>query len=216
MEPRPRAYPRSSDDLEWPVAGSVVLPIAVVPQLDFADLFESRRSVRRLTRPPLARVASAIAFATRSRFVRDTESAPRYRRLSPSAGALHPFRVVMSTSAGAFRSWLIDADAQMLHRLDVKSALSATLSREQIRELAPEALGFAITLIGNEGLLKAHYSEHESLFWRDAGALMQTLLLSFEAFGLHSCMLGVSGAELVKALGLKAPARAGGIIVVGC
>lgn len=44
------------------------------------------------------------------------------------------------------------------------------------------------------------YADSETLVWRDAGAMLQTLALVAELFGLGFCPLGILGSEVVSAL----------------
>lgn len=216
MEPRPRTKPIPHEPLIWPVTRTIAMSMTSIPEIDFVDVLNRRRSQRRLRPAPLRAIAGAIAFATRSRFVRTVGAgAPRYRRPAPSAGALHPLSVLIVPARGRPRALLCNPDADLLVDLELIKPKEISALHALRYGMVPEANGDLVILVGDKRLVEAHYDDGATLFWRDAGALAQTLLLTFEACDLGACLLGVSGAQAIDALGLARSAKAAGVIVVG-
>lgn len=214
MEPRPRSSPDEHVPIAWPAVRSIQAPHR--PPLDesFSDILTRRRSIRQLVPCPLSQLTAAIGFATRSRFAREARP-PRYRRPSPSAGGLHPLHAIICTARGKPRAFLCDPDANRLTQLNVAEPELIKSLRDAHKTMLPDAAGHCVVLVGDAGLIDAHYENGEALFWREAGSLAQTLLLTFEAYGLAACLLGISGAELVPALAMKGQIVAAGAMVVG-
>ena len=213
--PRPLGSPLPPRPLaEFPVShvykcGALVLPT----ERSFASVVEGRRSQTEMRRAPLAEVANAVAFAVRPRQVLHGDLYGRTRRLSASAGALHPVEVLLVH--GPAHVYRYVPDTHELERLRVSHPRELVLFREDCGEVLPKALGTAIVLAGDVTRVAAVYERPESLMWRDAGALLQTLALSATAFGLAFCPLGTLGASVLRAIGKEEQLSATGVGLVG-
>lgn len=64
----------------------------------------------------------------------------------------------------------------------------------------PEANGTFFVLIADMARPSCAYANSASLVWRDAGAMLQTIALVAELFGLAYCPLGILGNEVIAAL----------------
>lgn len=82
-------------------------------------------------------------------------------------------------------------------------------------ELLPEASGYGLVLVGDEGKVAAVYEHPSSLLWRDAGAVLQTIALVCTAYGLAFCPLGIEGQDAVDAVALPRRARGVGVGLIG-
>jgi hypothetical protein len=217
MDPTPRPSPLAHRPIEWPVR-RYIASLAPEPgaTLGFREVLLGRRSKRHLRPASLRRIASAIALATRSQFVASGVAISRFKRPAPSAGALHPFRVCLAPLCGGPRVFLCDPDFDRLVSLQVAHPKTLLALRSRVHEMVPEGRGLLVALIGDPAITSAVYERPDSLFWRDAGALLQTLLLTCEACGLAACALGLCGDEVPAALALPSRAVAGGLVIVGC
>lgn len=216
MDPKPRLRPLPVEPLAWPVQRNLSAPSAV-PTLkaSFQEVLLNRRSTRMLRPARLREIVSAVALATRSQFVASSGPSSRFKRPSPSAGALHPFRTVVASLHGGARAFLCDPDCDCLAVLRLRRPDALRVLRVRLQEMLPEARGVVVVLIGDPTVTDAYYEASQTLFWRDAGALLQTLLSTFEACGLGACAGGISGAEIITALDLDPRALAGGLLIVG-
>jgi len=172
-----------------------------MPQ-DFATIFESRRSIRRIGPAPLREIVNTLAFATRPHFVLDHDPHCRSRRPSLSSGALHPIDPLLIEKRRSFRVMRYDAWTHRLEVLVIARSESLVRFVERCTELLPDAMGTSIVFAGYPGRVAAVYENHTSLLWRDAGALLQTVALAAAAYGLGFCPLGVLGGEVLEAIGL--------------
>jgi hypothetical protein len=164
---------------------------------------------------PLREIVNSIAYATRPRFVLKDDEHQRTRRPSPSAGALHPIDVAILDWRVAPRVMRYQPISHTLQVLALKDRNKASVLTEKIRDVVPFAKGTAVVFLGDAGRVGAFYENPHSLLWRDAGALLQTLLLSATAFRLACCPVGLLGGELVEAIGLEGRLIGTGVAVVG-
>lgn len=143
MNPIPRVNPDSPAPISWSVKRTLQLKSpARTPTLPFADVFENRRSVRRLVPAPIGEIAAAVSFATRSRFQRNSVSAANFRRPCASAGALHPFSVAISTGVGARRAFLCEPDSHRLLELTLCAPTQLDELHARRRTMLDEANGW--------------------------------------------------------------------------
>ena len=213
--PRPHAVPDSTlARAKWPVTraldcGSVVSP----SEQSFVSTLEARRSHRVMTRAPLREVVNAIAFAVRPREMIEGDAFGRSRRPSPSAGAIHPVDVLLVH--GSSRVFRYAPLVHQLQTLRVSRPEHLDAFRQDCHQLLPEASGTAIVLVGEMNRVAAVYKRPESLLWRDAGVLLQTLALVATAYRLAFCPLGILGTPVVRAIGLSRQILGVGVALVG-
>ncbi|MFM0543029.1 nitroreductase family protein [Paraburkholderia graminis] len=188
---------RSFQDYPWPILRTVPFGQQGAPaERFFLDVFESRRSARALTSAPLEAVVDALRLAMVPRFWKDGDPLRRSRRPALSAGALHPISVLLFAGVAVYR---VNADESVLEELHVPPELRAGWV-SKCKQLLPAADGAFIVLIADMARPMAAYQYSESLVWRDAGALLQTLALATESYGLGFCPLGILGSEVVAGL----------------
>ena len=213
--PRPRAVPDLElPRTEWPVTralhcGRVVSPFG----RSFTATLEARRSQRTMSRAALREIVNAIAFGVRPREEVEGDRFGRTLRPSPSAGAIHPIDVLLVHGpTRVFRYAPLTHQLQALHVL-ARERLEAFIS--DCREILPEASGTGIVLVGDINRVAALYERPESLLWRDAGVLLQTLALVATAYRLAFCPLGILGTPVVRALGLSERLLGVGVALIG-
>lgn len=213
--PRPRGLPRPPRPLpEFPVSRVHKCRALVQPaERSFASVVERRRSQTEMRRAPLAEVANAVAFAVQPRQVLHGDMYGRTRRLSPSAGALHPVEVLLVH--GSTQIYRYAPDTHELERLRVLHPRELALFGVDCEEILPNALGTAIVLAGDVNRVAAVYERPESLMWRDAGALLQTVALSATAYGLAFCPLGTLGTSVLRAIEKEEHLSATGVGLIG-
>lgn len=196
----------------WPVVSSKVFEVSEAPPTrTFADVIEQRRSIRLLAPAPLEQTVGALLFALRPRFWKEGDLLRRSRRPSLSAGALHPITVLLFQERAVFR---LNAESSTLERLQFSDkAYAAWVSKCQ--RVLPEANGTFLTLVADMARPSSAYANSESLVWRDAGAMLQTIALVVELFGLGFCPLGILGREVVTELHSDGQLLAVGAAAIG-
>lgn len=170
-----------------------VLPPSLPPSGSFASVLDRRVSRRELGSFEGARLAGVLFTAAR---IRAVDEAVGSSRPAPSAGACHPFDLLVAVEdvADIPRGWWwFDPWTCRLH--SGEATLPADEYLERLREAAeatarPPA---AVVLIADLDRTVERYPEGSTLAWRDAGALLAVLQLSATSHGLASCILGASG-----------------------
>lgn len=169
-----------------------------------------------MTYAPLREIVNLVAFATRPRFILAGDALKRTRRPAPSAGALHPLDIVLVDWRGTPRLLRYDP---ISHRLEVLITKDSCDHLDELAcamaEILPHARGTAIALLGDIVRVGAVYEDGDTLFWRDAGVLLQTLFVAATAYRLAFCPLGILGHELVRALGLAQRLTPAGVAMIG-
>ncbi|TBZ33422.1 hypothetical protein E0H47_27535 [Rhizobium leguminosarum bv. viciae] len=174
------------------------IPRLVPPSRNFVDLLRSRRSARQLEIATLSEVAAVVREALKADFIGTGPQEGRKRKRVISAGALHPVKCVV-----------VDPDAHAVAYDDKKDEFLSIEPRNSVlladglaksAAILPTANGHIISLIADVRALSIIYANPDSLLWRDAGAVLQTLALVCEAFDLGFCPLGILGQELADAL----------------
>lgn len=194
-DPAPKAE-EAYFEYEWPVVSSQIAErLEPVPR-GFVEVAEQRRSKRALTVASHDVIVGALLFALQPRFRKEGDALKRTRRITLSAGALHPISVLLFDGDAVFR---INSESSALERLSFsETAREAWL--EKCRYVLPEAYGAFLVLVADMARPKSAYENSDSLVWRDAGAMLQTLSLVSELFGLGFCPLGLLGNDVVSAL----------------
>lgn len=146
----------------------------------------------------LSRVASVVREALKSDFIGTGSHMGRKLKRVISAGALHPIKSVIIDRDGYTVSYDDNNDAFLAIKPRKLDLLSKGL--RDCATVLPSAHGHAIALMADVHLTSTIYENPESLLWRDAGAVLQTLALASEAYDLGFCPLGILGQDFADAL----------------
>jgi hypothetical protein len=165
-------------------------------------------------RPSLRWAINSIAYASHIQQIRDGPL-PQTRRPTPSAGALHPIELLILWPGKRPALFLYDATLHDLHRLAVTSHQPLHDLIRDVRDLLPEGDGGLIILVGDGAKVAAAYERSQSLLWRDAGALLQTLNLTATAYGQAFCAMGVLGEPVLQAIEPPPATSALGMAMIG-
>lgn len=137
----------------------------------------------------------------------DTTLAPRFenecgrfRGLSVSAGALQAVDVLLVVGGKVFR---YDRALRSIQMLRVRDPDRLTRFFSRCQALLPNARGAFAVFVGDLPYISAYYDRPESLIYRDAGALLQTMAFVFTAYRLGFCPMGLLGTEVIEAVGLN-------------
>lgn len=202
IDPAPRPTPLEYERFRWPIVRSVACDAYRAPDdvLSFAHVVEARRSARHLSPVPIGEITQALAFATRARFRKADDPLERVRAPAMSAGALHPISTLLVLPNEGHALARYDPAT---HTLDYLVHNEASVQRwvSHCAQVLPGARGVQLVLLAERDRTDALYENGVSLLWRDAGALLQMLALSCDAYGLGFCAMGVLGVEIWEALG---------------
>ena len=108
-----------------------------------------------------------------------------------------------------------DAARHLLHKLAVQSSAPLCGLIGSSRDILPDGDGVLLILVGDVAKVAAAYERPQSLLWRDAGALLQTLNLTATAYDQAFCALGVLGEEALRAIEAPPQSCALGVAMLG-
>jgi nitroreductase len=164
----------------------------------FTDVLRRRRSRRTLGVVSLEQVARIVREALKPDFLGHGDRQGRMLKAVLSAGALHSTKAIVVRRSHMPVIYDDSADRFVVVQPRNSQALETFL--ENCGTVLPEVDGYWVALIADCRNLRRLYSDHQSLAWRDAGAVVQTMALIAEAEGLGCCPLGILGGEVVEAL----------------
>ena len=179
-----------------------------------SDVMRSRRSTRIMSEAPIEAVARVVRETLQADFVGIDSNHGRKLKAVVSAGALHPVQcVIVSPDSDPI---IYDDTANHFFSVQVRDRVQLEAFVENCRTVLPNTEACWIALIADCRDLSSLYIEHQSLLWRDAGAVIQMMALVAETCGLAFCPLGILGTEIVKALLINHDhALAVGVIAIG-
>jgi hypothetical protein len=213
-DPLPRHDPIPAQPFAWPVTAKInCAPIIDPPDQRFTEVLERRRCERHIDRAPLGDIVNVLAFTMRPRFSNDDEFG-RTKRPAMSAGALHPISVLIIPNLDDQRVLHYNPREHCLESLQADSNC-VKQSVDRCRVVLPEADGTYLVFAADTTITGAVYECPESLIWRDAGALLQTIAMVSTAFQLVFCPLGLLGSEIAAMLGDPCHIISAGVAVVG-
>ncbi|MGN7804931.1 nitroreductase family protein [Ensifer sp. 22521] len=198
-DPEPTGDKPLSKRLEWlePRAIDLVFRSAP-PEKLFANVVRARRSHRFIATASLEEVARVVRETLKADFVGHGEKQGRKLKAVLSAGALHPVKAVILRRNQA--PIVYDDSVDQFLSVHVRDAVAFEAFLRTCETVLPDANGHWVALIADSRNVRRLYSNHESLVWRDAGAVIQLMALSAEAQEMAFCPLGVLGGEIVAAL----------------
>ncbi len=202
IDPRPRR-----DAGDWQLfqpkhARRVLLPdfAAQIVDMSFMSVLHRRRSARVMARAPFRAVAQWLSLSLRSHGAGADPSEPRSRRPTVSAGALHPIEVIVLRGSARPIALHFEAAGNAIAHLSSLNLRRTHSALDACRSVLPDAKGDFVFLLASTTKTAAYYNAPESLLWRDAGAVIQTLALTADALGLAFCPLGILGGEILAAI----------------
>ncbi len=197
---------------KWPVVRTVPFGHHRLPaERTFFDVFESRRSIRALKPAPLAAILDALRLALVPRFWKTEDPLLRSRRPSLSAGALHPISILIFAEDKTYR---VNVEDSTLDEVRVCGEATERFLHK-CRQVVPAADGAFLVFVADKARPNVAYDHPDSLIWRDAGALLQTLALAAESYELGFCPLGILGGEVVRGLPTADQLMAVGVATIG-
>lgn len=168
------------------------------PLADFFDVLDARRSTTGATLTT-DRLSSLLWHSMRLRERRPGRFSIGWEsRSAPSAGGLHPIRLLVLPVDGADGGIYDDHR----HALAPVAGAALELNRASIDEILGIGQGTTIQFAADAALVNACYENPASLIWRDAGVLTMTICLVATALGLAATPIGRIGDAIVRAAGL--------------
>lgn len=180
----------------------------------FADVVGSRRSNRTIRQASTDIIAFVVRETLRAHYIGTGVKQGRKLKAIVSAGALHSVKAVMIDRSD--RPIYYDDNKDSFLSVGIRDERSWLTFRQECLNVLPHADCHLIALIADNRDIGRLYSNHQSLLWRDAGAVIQGVALAAEALGLAFCPLGVLGGDVIPALlGEDDDFTAVGVVAIG-
>jgi hypothetical protein len=161
-------------------------------------------------------ICDVLANSTRILYSKIDDLWGRSKRPAISAGALHPIEPLLVVGNRRKRIFHYDTRRRSLFSLKIKDPKSLDEGWRTASQIVPSAVSALIVLAGRPQLVSGNYENADSLLWRDAGAILQTLSMTAMAFDLGTCPLGFLGQQMIDSVGsLNEPMTAVGTLWIG-
>lgn len=211
--PRPPRYEVKA--YQYPIGHirTMLLKPKLDPSFNFFEAIKMRRSEKRLKNLLGNQLDYLLWFSAKAHAVTGENGYLFSHRPSPSAGAIHPIDIIIHQPSNSVLEYYNPFE-HCLYPLDFPdNIVSAFL--DHVALAFPDRDGVLMWFVGHGYRTAAGYTNHESLVWRDAGALIQTIQLTAVSLGLVSCPVGSLAEPFIGQLfnGLEDITSGGGIIV---
>lgn len=216
-DPHPIVASESPEPIQWHVRRSIKLGTFAPPlRQDFAQVVENRRSARKMARISFREMSNVLSFALQPRFFREGDAAGRHRSPTISAGALHGVELVIVDWRGSKRAFRFDRASCCLQALTIDNPSAMSRFVAHFKEVLAVDTTTAVVMLGDWKRMSAFYTNPETLLFRDAGAILQSLSMAAAAYRVGFCPLGILGGEIVEALGMmNAELLPAGVAAIG-
>jgi SagB-type dehydrogenase family enzyme len=217
--PQPRKRINKEKEFFYNIGDEIRLPKTQMKMsADFFQVLSNRRSRRAFS---LISIDQISEFLWQIGKVHRTRVEPNGQilsyRQSPSAGAIHPFDILISLPEQlANRNFYLYNAIE--HKLNLINSERILLNNffNLIHECIAIDNGTLIWLAGRASATNAKYKNYQSLFWRDSGALLMTAHLVASALKMNSCLVGTLGNPYLRnIIGNESSLYSGGGLVLG-
>lgn len=197
--PRRRAQTTPYTRFKFPKTSDArLLPVRALQRDDLRTALFKRRSGERFL--SLDDSALECLFAHALSPLAIAADAERERRPVPSAGALHPLYVTISRG----RRWQVYLPRpHVLREVAVRAEIAEAIWAE-VRTVRDPEEAHLLLILGEVGVMAAHYHNPETLLLREAGCLLGYLGLISEAMDLSFRILGPTGEPWASRLVMSA------------
>lgn len=214
-EPAPRPEVILYKPYSWPAIGIIdITEEYEAPDIGFFDVVNKRRTYRDLERIDIPKISEIMSLLLRTRFWGDDSLGfSKVLRPVPSAGAIHPIHVLVSSPTD--EHWLrYLPDHHVFECLDpaIINPADVRISLGNINNVSNATI---LLFIAEPGKTAAKYSHESSLVWRDAGFLQGFFALVSQALGLGYCPIGLTGEIWAKKLDEKGRLAGVGLGYIG-
>ncbi|MFZ6780430.1 nitroreductase family protein [Undibacterium sp. Ji83W] len=191
--PRPHPEPKIYVPFCWPLGDIYYLfEPEKLPTKPLSKILEHRRTRRSFDEVSDEDLCTLLWLTCRGQAWSNSASGLQLCfRPTPSAGAIHPIHVLVSSKKN--RSWqrYVPTDHTLAGIEPI--ILSPEKIREAVENVVPPEDGTILLFIAEPGKTLAKYADGCSLIWRDAGVLLGYMSLVAESLDLNFCPLGITG-----------------------
>jgi SagB-type dehydrogenase family enzyme len=211
--------PKKSEDMvetfNYPVSATILFGKPAEHHMDYFELTRLRKSVRDLSALSIKQLGDLLWFAAKIIHTHvQTNGYILTSRPSPSAGARHPVDLLIITPSQSNVVSYYNPFEHSLNELKLDEGLTSPFI-DHINESLPIGDATIIWLIAHSDRTAAKYTNPESLIWRDAGALLQSIQMTCTALGIGSCPIGSLAEPFISQLFNPVTIISAGGIIIG-
>lgn len=159
-----------------------------------------RRTIRKFTELELDDTMAIVRAIALSRAIGVGPNKGRLRKLTISAGALHPVEVLIVSGAAVVEPIIYSDTDDIFGTVAVAQLTRFNAEIEALRTFLPNSSGHLLMYVGNVRHVERSYDNPSSLLWRDAGAMMQMFALYASAYGFAFAPLGSTGSGILESI----------------
>lgn len=214
--PYPRQQPHSCPRIDFGFQEAIFLRPAKPMLIAFDRVLSRRRSTRQFgEKLPITKLGQLLWLAVKSRDLKPPPERPDWQsRPYPSAGGCHEIGLLVLNVAGhEDAAFIYDAGHHALGALSGVTGTQIHRFIAEVSEVIPAGSATILWFIADVRKLAARYAHHESLLWRDSGALAATLSLVAAALDCPICTVGIHAPSALQAMLSRDSSLAG---VGGC
>jgi len=194
--PQPKATEERVTIFDYPIQHTINLSRNIDPlPARFDEVITDRKSKRDFSRISLQQLSNILWYTAKVKqtFVQDNGYILSHRG-TPSAGARHPIDILIINQT------LLDSNlphyynpiGHSLNRLDLPAQINLNFLNH-INAIISTTSATIIWFIAHLERTAAKYDNPESLIWRDAGALINSIQLTCTAMNVNCCPIGSIG-----------------------
>ncbi len=189
----------------------------IFPQkkIDFIDVITTRKSSNKLLPISNEDLAELLYYTAKVHSLHQTDSGFFItKRMTPSAGARHPVDLLISPFANSRVLSYYNPVDHSLNEVLIDRFLANNFF-DEVNENASIQEACLIWFSIQQQKTSSKYENAESLYWRDAGALLYCIQIVATFLNLKSCPLGTLAANSFYSLFETESLLSGGGILVG-
>jgi hypothetical protein len=176
------------------------------PAKSFRDVALSRRTMRVAGPMALSDLMTLVRFVAARREIGIAENSGRSRKITVSAGALHPIDVLIVAGPGVSEPIVYSDADDLFGSVPLINDHDFSSEIEKLENMLPHAKGHLLLFTGDLDMVDRAYENPASLLWRDAGAVLQSLAFAATALDLAFVPLGSLGTGVLR--NLRCPSAA--------
>ena len=217
-DPRPKKKEESFTPFLYPIEEKILLSREFNERnCEFLSVLLSRRSSRELSRLELSDLSELLFYSNKIQTLHMNEAGfITSKRTAPSAGGRHAVDVLVSLPFKGEKRKLHYYNP-LDHSLSEISVMDNALKSFflEVNQNLPLQESCLIWFSVQMGKTTAKYKNAESLYWRDAGALLYCFQLVSHYIGLKSCPLGGLASNSFKGIFHTDKLLSGGGLLIG-
>ena len=199
--PQPKPTEERVTSFDYPIQHSVKLSKNIDPlPARFDEVITSRKSQRTFAGISLQQLSNILWYTAKVKqtFVQENGYILTHRG-TPSAGARHPIDMLIINEE-LFNTNLPHYYNPFEHSLNRLSVSEQTVMNflTHVDEVVPTTNATIIWFVAHPERTAAKYENPESLIWRDAGALINSIQLTCAALNINSCAIGSLGEPYIS------------------